>query len=137
MEGGKVDPTTAYKIRLPSGRDIAAFFYDGPISRAIAFEKLLNSGVDVADRSVIAALFRDTDADALATAQQFVGNANRLGQLILLHRVAAGGTDPTTFKVRVGRDSSAVTCYVNRTNLNAALFGGALISRLVVREIRP
>ncbi|HPD61732.1 MAG TPA: DUF3536 domain-containing protein, partial [Thermodesulfobacteriota bacterium] len=40
--GGKIDPTTAYKLRLPSGRDISLFFYDGPISRAVAFERLLN-----------------------------------------------------------------------------------------------
>ena len=42
--GGKIDPTTAYKLRLPSGRSIALFFYDGPISRAVAFEPLLDQG---------------------------------------------------------------------------------------------
>jgi alpha-amylase/alpha-mannosidase (GH57 family) len=41
---GAVPTTRAYKVRLLSGRAIAAFFYDGPRSRAIAFEGLLNSG---------------------------------------------------------------------------------------------
>ncbi|MEN9935200.1 MAG: hypothetical protein RLZZ387_1779 [Chloroflexota bacterium] len=42
--GGHVDPSTAYALRLPSGRSIALFFYDGLISRAVAFEGLLNRG---------------------------------------------------------------------------------------------
>jgi hypothetical protein len=39
-----VDPTHPYLVRLDQGRSIAVFFYDGPPSRAIAFEGLLNSG---------------------------------------------------------------------------------------------
>jgi len=39
-----VDPTHPYLIRFPSGPPLAVFFYDGPTSRAIAFEGLLNSG---------------------------------------------------------------------------------------------
>ncbi len=39
-----VDPTHPYIVQLDEGRSIAVFFYDGPASRAIAFEGLLNSG---------------------------------------------------------------------------------------------
>jgi alpha-amylase/alpha-mannosidase (GH57 family) len=46
----RVDPSRAYLCRLPSGRSITIFFYDGPISRAVAFEKLLSSGELFADR---------------------------------------------------------------------------------------
>ena len=45
-----VDPTHPYLVRLDHGRSIAVFFYDGPNSRAIAFEGLLNSGKDFAER---------------------------------------------------------------------------------------
>jgi alpha-amylase/alpha-mannosidase (GH57 family) len=45
-----VDPTRPYLIRLDEGRTIAVFFYDGPGSRAIAFEGLLNSGEDFGQR---------------------------------------------------------------------------------------
>jgi alpha-amylase/alpha-mannosidase (GH57 family) len=45
-----VDPTHPYLIRLDQGRTINVFFYDGPASRAIAFEGLLNSGEDFAKR---------------------------------------------------------------------------------------
>ena len=50
VTGAKVDPTQAYEVRLASGRKMALFFYDGPISRAVAFEKLLNSGEQFAQR---------------------------------------------------------------------------------------
>ena len=47
---GGIDPTTAYLLRLPSHREIAIFFYDGPTSRAVAFEHLLDDGVYFAGR---------------------------------------------------------------------------------------
>ncbi len=50
VEGAKIDPTQAYLCRLPSGRSINLFFYDGPISRAVAFEGLLSSGERFAQR---------------------------------------------------------------------------------------
>jgi alpha-amylase/alpha-mannosidase (GH57 family) len=50
VSGGRIDPTRAYLARLPSGRRINLFFYDGPISRAVAFEQLLNSGEQFAAR---------------------------------------------------------------------------------------
>ncbi len=43
-EGSRIDPTRPYVCPLPSGRSIVLFFYDGPISQAIAFEGLLNDG---------------------------------------------------------------------------------------------
>jgi alpha-amylase/alpha-mannosidase (GH57 family) len=48
--GGQIDPTVAYTLRLPSRRKIAVFFYDGPISRAVAFERLLDRGEYLAER---------------------------------------------------------------------------------------
>ncbi|MEP9411977.1 MAG: DUF3536 domain-containing protein [Candidatus Brocadia sp.] len=50
VSGGHIDPTRVYVCRLPSGRSINIFFYDGPISHSVAFEKLLNRGEDFANR---------------------------------------------------------------------------------------
>jgi alpha-amylase/alpha-mannosidase (GH57 family) len=47
-----VDPTHPYRVPLDEGRSIDVFFYDGPGSRAIAFEGLLNSGEDFGRRLV-------------------------------------------------------------------------------------
>jgi hypothetical protein len=44
VSGGRIDPSRAYLAKLPSGKRINLFFYDGPISQAVAFEKLLNCG---------------------------------------------------------------------------------------------
>lgn len=50
VNGGRIDPTRAYLCKLPSGRRINIFFYDGAISQAVAFEKLLDKGEDFANR---------------------------------------------------------------------------------------
>ena len=50
VSGGRIDPTRAYLCKLPSGKKISLFFYDGPISQAVAFEKLLDSGEVFAER---------------------------------------------------------------------------------------
>jgi Alpha-amylase/alpha-mannosidase len=47
---GAIDPTIPYRCNLPSGRSIDLFFYDGPISRAVAFERLLARGESLAHR---------------------------------------------------------------------------------------
>ena len=41
---------TPYVQGLPSGRSIVLFFYDGGVSKAVAFEKLLNQGEQFAGR---------------------------------------------------------------------------------------
>lgn len=43
-EDDSIDPTRAYRCNLPSGRSIDLFFYDGPVSHALAFENLLSNG---------------------------------------------------------------------------------------------
>lgn len=50
VDGGRIDPTCAYQAKLPGNKQIALFFYDGPISRAVAFERLLEDGVGFAGR---------------------------------------------------------------------------------------
>jgi len=52
VEGGRIDPTRAYSANLPSGGNINLFFYDGPISQAVAFEHLLSNGEHFAQRVV-------------------------------------------------------------------------------------
>lgn len=44
VSGERIDPSMAYVVNLPSGRKISVFFYDGPISRSVAFEDLLADG---------------------------------------------------------------------------------------------
>jgi alpha-amylase/alpha-mannosidase (GH57 family) len=50
VDGERIDPSRAYTVNLPLRKTISVFFYDGPISRAVAFEGLLNDGQRFADR---------------------------------------------------------------------------------------
>jgi alpha-amylase/alpha-mannosidase (GH57 family) len=50
VSGDKIDPTRAYQVRLSGRKKMALFFYDGPISRGVAFEGLLNNGEGFANR---------------------------------------------------------------------------------------
>jgi alpha-amylase/alpha-mannosidase (GH57 family) len=58
VDGGRIDPSMAYAVRVASGATMNVFFYDGPISRAIAFEDLLADGKRFSERLLGA--FSDT-----------------------------------------------------------------------------
>lgn len=47
-----VDPGRAYKCQLPSGKTIDLFFYDGGVSQAVAFERLLSDGHQIVSRMI-------------------------------------------------------------------------------------
>jgi alpha-amylase/alpha-mannosidase (GH57 family) len=94
--GGRIDPTRAYKCNTPSGKSIAIFFYDGPISRAVAFEGLLNNGEVFASRLLNAyADGRDWAQLAhIATDGESYGHHHRYGEMALsyaLHHIEENG----------------------------------------------
>jgi len=83
--GDRVDPTQAYLCRLPSGRSIALFFYDGPVSQAVAFEGLLNSGDQLAQR-LLSGLSAHRPHDQImhvATDGESYGHHHRYGEMAL------------------------------------------------------
>jgi alpha-amylase/alpha-mannosidase (GH57 family) len=50
LHGQGIDSKRPYWCRLPSGRSIGLFFYDGVVARAVAFDKLLFDGTNLARR---------------------------------------------------------------------------------------
>ena len=81
-----VDTTHPYLIRFESGVSMAIFFYDGPTSRAIAFEGLLNSGEHFAAR--LKAGFRDASLAQLvhvATDGESYGHHHKHGEMALAY----------------------------------------------------
>ncbi|HEY2860424.1 MAG TPA: DUF3536 domain-containing protein [Terracidiphilus sp.] len=81
-----VDTTHPYVIRFESGLSMAIFFYDGPRSRAIAFEGLLNSGENFAAR--LKAGFKDSTDPQLvhvATDGESYGHHHRHGEMALAY----------------------------------------------------
>jgi alpha-amylase/alpha-mannosidase (GH57 family) len=87
LEGGKIDPTRAYLYRLPSGREINLYFYDGPISRAVAFEGLLSNGEHFAGRLLSG--FSDSrrwpQLMHIATDGETYGHHHRHGEMALAY----------------------------------------------------
>ena len=87
VSGSRIDPTQAYEQRLPSGRKIALFFYDGPIARAVAFEGLLSSGEDLANR-LNGAFSEERNRPQLvhiATDGESYGHHHRFGDMALAY----------------------------------------------------
>ncbi len=81
----EADTTHPYLVKLDAGRSIAVFFYDGPTSRAIAFEGLLNSG-EVFGRRLIASLPASPAEPQLAhvaTDGESYGHHHRHGEMAL------------------------------------------------------
>jgi alpha-amylase/alpha-mannosidase (GH57 family) len=90
--GSRIDPTQAYEVHLPSGARLALFFYDGPASRAVAFEGLLHKGEHFAER--LASAFSAERAWAqlvhVATDGETYGHHHRFGEMALsyaLHHI--------------------------------------------------
>ena len=87
VTGSKIDPTRPYVQRLPSGREIAIFFYDGPVSRAVAFEGLLRNGEEFARR--LTGLFSDQRSwpqlAHIATDGETYGHHHRHGDMALAY----------------------------------------------------
>jgi alpha-amylase/alpha-mannosidase (GH57 family) len=87
--GARVDPSRAYVMRLPSGNEMNIFFYDAPVSQAVAFEKLLDSGEKFAGR-LLGALSEQRDWDQLvhiATDGESYGHHHRWGEMALAYAV--------------------------------------------------
>jgi alpha-amylase/alpha-mannosidase (GH57 family) len=82
-----LDTTRAYQHRLPSGKSIALFFYDGPIARAVAFEGLLSQGDRFIDR-LLAGFAKERAGGQLvhvATDGESYGHHHRFGDMALAY----------------------------------------------------
>ncbi len=91
-----VDTTRPYLVRFESGLSIAVFFYNGPASRAIAFEGLLNSGENFAAR--LKSGFKDSPAPQLvhvATDGESYGHHHKHGEMALAYALRLLEEDKT------------------------------------------
>jgi alpha-amylase/alpha-mannosidase (GH57 family) len=87
VSGSRIDPARAYLFRAPSGKSISLFFYDGPISQAVAFEKLLENGEKFASR-LTGAISAQRDWEQLihiATDGETYGHHHRHGEMALAY----------------------------------------------------
>ena len=83
---------------------------------------------------ILAALFQDATADALASAGVFQTTATGQNTVSFRHKMVAGTTSATTFKVRAG-DTSGATTTVNGSN-SVAKLGGTYASSITITEVK-
>lgn len=82
---GTIDTAQPYRFSHPdgSGRSLAIFFYNGPVARAIAFERALASSRGLVDLFIRAA--QDGDLVNVATDGETYGHHFKFGDLCLAH----------------------------------------------------
>ena len=100
-ETNGIDPSRAYLWRGPRGRTLAIFFYDGHISRAIAFDRLLERAENLV--AWLNAAFSETrtwpQLVHCATDGETYGHHSRFGEMALaaaVQQIEAEGTATLT-----------------------------------------
>ena len=119
--GGRFDPSMPYSLRLPSGRRIAVFFYDGPISQAIAFNLFL--------------AFFPTLLIAVAVATSRIGGRTSLFDLIAdLTQFLPPGSQAivSEFLVKRGPDAWKIAAL----GWTGTLLAGSQVMKLVMQGIQ-
>ncbi|MGA9716669.1 MAG: DUF3536 domain-containing protein [Acidobacteriaceae bacterium] len=85
-QDASVDTTQPYVVQTSPGHSIAVFFYNGPVSRAIAFDGLLNSGEAFAERLVGGFTEREgAQLVHVATDGESYGHHHRHGEMALAY----------------------------------------------------
>lgn len=96
LNPGSIDPSRPYVCHLSRGLSIVLFFYDGPISQAVAFEKLLHSGEELKNRLLGAFSGARTWPQLvnIATDGESYGHHHRFGEMALAYALERLLLDP-------------------------------------------
>lgn len=91
-----IDPGRAYKCKLPSGKSIDLFFYDGRTAQAVAFERILTDGQQLVQRITDRPDVEDGAPTLchIATDGETYGHHHRYGDMALawaLTQIEGGG----------------------------------------------
>ncbi|WP_461208498.1 DUF3536 domain-containing protein [Desulfocurvus sp. DL9XJH121] len=118
VDEGSLDTRRPYLVELPSGRSLAVFFYDGGLSQAVAFERLLDDGgafwARVRSALGEGLLSLATDGETYGHHFKFgemalayvLDQARRDPDLALTNYAAHLAADPPQWRVRVHENSS-------------------------------
>lgn len=82
-----IDLRRPYLCRLPSGKTIAIFFYDGPISQSVAFEGVLHNGETFANRILGAFDYKSSQKQLvhISTDGETYGHHHKFGDMALAY----------------------------------------------------
>ncbi len=103
VSNSSIDPKLPYLCKLPSGRTITLFFYDGPISQDIAFGDVLDNGEHFANRltSTFSEKPEHAELSHVATDGETYGHHHHYGDMALAYCLRflekQGKTAPTIY----------------------------------------
>jgi len=94
---GQINPRRPYTCRLPHGKQIALFFYDGGLSHAIAFQDLLHNGEIFFDRLLNSFDPEESEPQLVhvATDGESYGHHRPFGDMALAYTLHLLEQDPT------------------------------------------
>jgi alpha-amylase/alpha-mannosidase (GH57 family) len=104
VEHGGIDTNRAYRQRLPSGKSLALFFYNGPIARAVAFEGLLSHGERFIERlyGAFSPQHEQEQLVHIATDGESYGHHHRFGDMALAYALDRIEADSQTALTNYG-----------------------------------
>ncbi|MCL4493333.1 MAG: DUF3536 domain-containing protein [Firmicutes bacterium] len=119
VEGGKISTSRPYLVELPDRQTIAVFFYHAALSRAVAFEGLLNDGPYFASRLMEGFDPSETGNQLvhIATDGETYGHHHRFGEMALAYAL----------DVISGRDDVRLTNYGEYLALNPPVWKAEII----------
>jgi alpha-amylase/alpha-mannosidase (GH57 family) len=101
LKENAIDSRKAYLCRLPSGAEINLFFYQGPVSKKVAYGSLLHSG-DILAKDILEVLDDEPEQPQLAhiaTDGETYGHHHRRGDMALaycLHHIESNNLSQIT-----------------------------------------
>ena len=101
-------------------------------SNKLKIDVVLNLAVATTG-NLIAALFQDSTAGALAAVSEYTATSNGNMRLVFTHYMTAGTTSSTTFKVRAGCNNAGAVTFNGAGG--ARLYGGVMASSITITEI--
>jgi len=104
VEHGGIETNRAYWQRLPSGKSLALFFYNGPIARAVAFEGLLSHGERFIERlyDAFSTQHEQQELVHIATDGESYGHHHRFGDMALAYALDRIEADSQTALTNYG-----------------------------------
>src|SRR5690242_5240011 len=104
VEHGGIETHRAYWQRLPSGKSLALFFYNGPIARAVAFEGLLSHGERFIERlyGAFSMQYEQEQLIHIATDGESYGHHHRFGDMALAYALDRIEADSQTALTNYG-----------------------------------
>jgi hypothetical protein len=103
-------------------------------SNILLIEVVISGAHTAAGGAHITALFQDSTSNALASTLTTQASASGVSCTSFIHKMTAGTTSSTTFKVRAG-PNSAVT-YTFNGSAGSRLLGGVIPSSITITEIK-